>query len=212
MALAYCLTFKDMFTDFLTREDLIKFKNINNKFYHTVEELYRSERWRKSRVYCRIDLITDIIYIRNCIRGIYENNENISVYPKGRYLSDGPCNRCQTLNGYFIVEKYYSSFAYLHTPMGFILLDGMFSSFSGAHISAGANIIEKLGLVLIKEEYFDSMGNHGPWYLVTKINGVDLDVEVKNTKSEYYEEDKNKLLSYRQCKDAFKPVLKILNL
>lgn len=212
MALAHCLRLQDIFTDFLTRDDLIKLKNINNKFYHIIEELYRSERWSESREHYQIDLISDIINIRNCIRGIYENNENIFVYSKGKYLSDGPRNRCQTLNGYFIVEKYYSSFAYLHTPMGYIPLDGMFDSFSKAHISAGENIIEKLGLVLIKEEYFDYLGNHGPWYLVTKINGVDLDVEVKNTMSEYYEDDENNILSYGQCKDAFKPVLKILNL
>jgi len=210
MALEYCLRFGDIFTDYLIRKDLVKLKNINKQLHKTIERLYKNQRWRGLREHNQIDLIPDIINIRNCIRGVYERDESISVYKKGHYLSDGPSSWYQTLNGYFIIEQSYHSFSNLHSPIGYIGLDGLLSSRHGKLNVVNDIIKKKLGLVMIKEGYTNFMGHHGPYYLVTKINGINLNVKKKEQTFEYYETKKN--LNREQRQKAFKPVLKILKI
>jgi hypothetical protein len=152
--------------------------------------------------------LENMLAVRNVVRDTYSQNPTFTVHKQFYRWSDGPTNWSQTKQGVFILEQYYGTFAYIISPIGRVAIDGVCGyNEDGTVIATEAIIHKELGLVLIQEGFQTQSGHFGPWYLVTKINGNDVDIpeqKLKLSMDSYL--DKNNNLTYGQMKELFEPI------
>ena len=92
----------------------------------------------------------------------------------------------QTKQG-FILEVYYGIPGDIYTPLGKWNCFGSGSGYDNGELD---RYLESIGAVMIQPKVITSMGEFGPLYAITKVNGVDLPYPEQRSKSDFipYEE------------------------
>ena len=151
-------------------------------------------------------MLTYALRLSKLIHQIYDSGQNTEANNLYHEHFIGGVNPfySQTKNS-LIVEGYYCiTVSKIHTPLGYWSISGSgWGDFKIPH--------EKVGLKLICPGYYTDMGFHGPYWLVTSINGQEIphdDIELlppMEDAHDYYKSEltRNKVDKYLEVLSKF---------